>query len=1384
MDPKTHRGRPWWQIALIASALILTMLYAVWVAPTSRIVWAIVLFFVIFCSVLGLSPQYKYWRRAASLYAIAAGCAIVPELQLVFLGGSSGALEFASGPSPFMAVAFLCAASYLSWLDFRQSNLTSQESSEPTIPLSIGTHAVQLLSGVTADTLVVQQGVPESVTLALIDQNANLTEHLLNRSTEQATIDSDIVWLLIEDFKTARRTFEFKKIEQLSPRIKQLASMNASWSPVLSTELKLLVAEQEKAAIAQQREKGNELDFGPLKSVLAELNNEESLHQADQRGRLVALNAFVISIEKSVDAAVALIDQLDEPAHFYALVFLLTFHDRFQDVADLTANKPLNSKWADLAVYSAVAIGQPESAIRLLSSAIDVCESWAVIRCRIAFAESTFAEVLKEDPRMALSVRQSITDSDRALLTHAINVLAPLVQQVKLQSKIETSAQQIAIDYSARAYGLLGQLFQLADLSAPLLATRPISLVGVQLVLRGVCNAPPDLVARVRTDHADNFSAHLLAAIVEREVFVRREQAFAALLRLVTWALNEGDEASDALAGAIFETSTGIGPSKLPEAKETVGKLLGQENQFNLFFDVLMLEQHESPAAALNLLKVNEREDDGVWWQLVAQLHETLGHIAESEIAWQKACELMPHPNIVNHFAGIIVEQKRYQEAVALLESARQNDPENSHLIKKLAFAYVSLLRFADSVPLFEQLLALEPSQISHHLNLAVCLARSGSTNRALEILEQIADAGSYELSVAAVKCNILIGMGESKKAFKILSSLRPAYWKDADFLLLYMTIGYRAGEDELANEAFQQIHEMQSTGKLSKPVFQSMSVEDLMKLGGYEREKRRFHIQQYLNSKMPWLLIDQRSRIPAFRAFASRTQDLRWLSDDPISRAEYTIYATNGYVLFREQDGKTNLADVSSSKPASAVVADMSALITFFYLGQLENAVKFFGKVIVPASYHDLALREAEQLSPHQPRTKQELEAIRTAIDSNNIRVVVDTHSSPHNQFVDEYGDDSSNTYRLIDLFHSLESDQVLSSQELTELAKICRHDPMKTPALNLKEVVQFDLATLRAISLLPWFHRILPNMRWVISKEDYNALNSELLAYAWQDSIFRDHSAFWNELDRLSSFIEFAPSQLEDIEASDHGEEHESCHLDAVTIAVNRQYPLLADDRFCQCYFSFMTADAGQPVYTTYSVLCALQDAGSIGIDSLAEGMRKLMRWRYRFIIPLPVCLKSFADHSRSNLPGPELLEAAVYIQENFRDPGILCGMEKTDPPVSMALRLFMDTLRMCAEFLQLVWEDPNYTFEEQEGITRWCIRRLLPSLPRGLLYNDTGRQVSERVSHAFLSTVMVRFAMINSIQHANSALRIIADELDADDDIFYRAAAEVADDKPFRE
>jgi Tfp pilus assembly protein PilF len=1097
----------------------------------------------------------------------------------------------------------------------------------------------------------------------------------------------------------------------------------------------------------------------------------------EQHARLVALEAFEVELTDGTDAALQVLGAPSDPIRMQATLAILLRAGRYQVAADLIRDQRLDDKWVNLAALVFAFLGDISRARSCVESADNSFDATLMRSARLAFAEGVIEQWRKRRPAESPRGIRAWSAQDIELAKTIIDLLQPLLSSVRAKRKIDGDFEQGALTYATYCAEITKNQELLLECVGWLIKHVPLPLVVAEFSLRGlVPNVSRSLPNRLCLEHSGEFQASFLAAMMERELFGEYQAAFEAIVKLSTRAENE--EQKEAICIALFETCGQCGVGKIEQAIEIVAALRPDDSRpLGLLHAIKHLTEGNLPGATSQLDAIRD-ETDGVWWQARAQVYEKAGEEEAAQLAWEKASQLLPHPDVIRRSIRASIDRRKYQSAARELRKLLEHDPNNEQNLKAMAWAVIQLNDHAEAVNYLKRLVAINSSNSEYRLWLAQSLARTAQIHDAIQVLQPVCESDEPPLEAILLQSELLETDNKAAEGFRLLRKTASDYWDDPTFLLTYMHRGHAAGEDRLAHEAFARLLELQREGQVPPELMQERTLEDLLEHARHYQSRRETLQQEVIAGRLPWLLAEGILGNPPTWAWALHTQELKWLSEEPLPRAALSIYATNGFTVQSTGEGKS-LEDIIAPEPGSAVVADLSALLTLHKLGLLEEGADYFGYIVLPANYGDLQIRYAHKFSQHQPSREAELRTIRTQIDSDRIQVIPDDSSEL--PFVDEYLDNpGGHAYRLKDFIPLLQATQKVAPSAIEELRQVAHEsstvDPAQ-PSLVLGQKVLIDLMTLRTLANQTVLEPILESFVVGIRNSQYQRIIAELQAHDTARAAKSAHDDLWHTVADLATRGKIRwqgiPADQQFNDESHEGETH-PVYLDAVLLAKHLKLPLLVDDRVLQVLVYQENSSSRSQAFGSDCLLRALATRRVGNSAALASDFRRLMTWRYRFLVPSPDLLFSWAEESVDNLPGPALLDAAAYVHDCLRDRGLHCGLEQSDPPMSLAAKFVVTWLNSIAVFLARVWKDNRFSDEKCSALTRWVGEELVPSCPRGLWLHQAGHALCQAERSSVFGMAMVQFTGVENPTRANQGLRVLAEALGIQEDQYLTVVA----------
>ena len=707
---------------------------------------------------------------------------------------------------------------------------------------------------------------------------------------------------------------------------------------------------------------------------------------------------------------------------------------------------------------------------------------------------------------------------------------------------------------------------------------------------------------------------------------------FAEGLDLVQLARTDAEK--EQAIGILLELAAHAREGAFEEVERTAGVTLGSEHRLTRFAKAasLLAAKNADEAAPV----VDSLRDDGnpLWRQFAATLcflcEDKKGALEHLEAA----SRILARPEVLERTALLAMEIGRDETAEEVLGRLTGLRPGDAWAWRMLAGVCVRLGRHGRAATAFARLAEIEPDVLEHGVNHAKSLALSGRREAAVRAYDVVCARHPHLLEALGGRAHLLDVLGRPGEALSTLAPVREIFWSEPAFLLLYLSLGYRANREEDSRLALARLLEVKKQG-VDVPLW-SFTLDELFE---EFRARHRAHEecnQELLRGHIPWLAAGRAAGRPALGDWAFRSQSLAVLPDDPHWRAEFTIYSTNGWTVRADDAGVRALHRITACPSrGQTVVVDLSSLITLQSLGLLDRAASRFGKILLPASYSELALRDQTDYQPHQPSRINAAREIRDAVDRGRIVALAgDVGELP--LLLDEHGDGPA--YRLRDAVSWLHQeghiDEARAAEVLADLRDKGTDGSLPPIAESARRGFLTTVMTLETAIEAGLFPTLIAATKISLPGADVGEVRARLWASEHQARLAREHEELWATVqgdERFEQVEVRRPDPEEGIELDQRME----LSFDAALLAEARGMPLLADDRCLQAIFLNGRPGDACATFGTDCLLLALAESGAITEDELADAFLRLVQWRYRFLVPPVRVLTTLAARHRAHRP-----------------------------------------------------------------------------------------------------------------------------------------------------
>jgi len=1091
-------------------------------------------------------------------------------------------------------------------------------------------------------------------------------------------------------------------------------------------------------------------DFDPA-AIDLELDNLEVLAEASEQG---------------IDAALAKLTDKTDPGSIKTRLILLLRAGRITEAVEAVKDLAPHPKWCTLASAALARNGSMTEAQGIVTWANDTGDTLLKRKCIAAIADGMFVWALRERADGTPIEPTMLTPEEQRDLQRAADALEPVATTIKGNGRVASGHEAQVVGLAIRLAHLLGKQRE-CDSLAQLLATRhPVPETLAAMALLGWFAPPEDLAHRLREEHGKSFNARLLACSVEGDLQEHPEHALEHGFALIPEAASEKQQAT--LCRLLYQTAQKLGADAMARVRNIAPSLLREDDRFLSLLKADQLLRQGKAADAGDVLEKQRSEDDPHWLQMYAAYCSQKGDESQAADMYFAAASINPHPEIVKMAAHAAYKCNRLAEAVSALDRVVASQPGDIQARSNLAVLHARGGNFSAAANQYQALHDLEPNNMEHRLGYANALALSGCHEDAIAVLDALCAVEESPLQALLTRAEMLRVTGDSQAAFESLESQRERNWGTAAFVGFYLNLAYAAGEDDKGHEALTRLSQLQQQGQLPSEALQSMSLEDLkLRMKEFAEKKDELH-NNMLHGRTPWLLAESGlGRVPYF-GWAARTQHLTWLGDNPLVRAEYAIYATNGLDFSIKSDERAWLEQPSCPDEGGRAVADLSALFTLHRLGLLEKAADYFEALLVPAVYQAETLQQESRLLPHQLSRKKTAGKIAAAIHNGIITVHPEAPAK-------EPADSEAMVARAAVVLHEAGR---ISDEELRQIQGDTKRPEGEEsfPTLAAGEALLLDPASLSALSAKRLLEPVLQLLAVQISEDTRDEVLAEMGAFDAQEEIRQWHSDLWRSIrssDKVVLAAHTAPPGLEELGP------HSPIEIAVASAALAKQssLPLLADDRFCQSLTRNDRPKAPDVFFSTNHLLLRLEEAGRMTADELADSYLRLMEWRYKFIICPPKVLKTMAKRYMTYPPGHQLRSVAMYVHDSMRDPGLFGGIEKCEPPSSMAIRLFHVWVDIIVDFVMSLWADAEFSDDCARQYTCWAMSELLPAPPLSCPA-DVHARAGQMIPTMVLSHAIISSHTRDDSARVNAGLRAMAEALNLKREEYLKIAVGVLD------
>lgn len=855
------------------------------------------------------------------------------------------------------------------------------------------------------------------------------------------------------------------------------------------------------------------------------------------------------------------------------------------------------------------------------------------------------------------------------------------------------------------------------------------------------------VISQTQEDFPDQVWAFLCIAYLEAIIKVNVDNGWSFLQKAANLA--DTDEEKEELASIAFEIGQII--NRLDNALAIVNTVLPKDNIIRQFLEAnyayIMGNEKSSIQQLINIEKQKPKP-----YLVAHSLFLRANHEAKNK-KWKRAKKLLDrslnilwHPLTAERLLSVLtnIPDQDANEILKLAEKIEAYGETNVNIIYLKAQAARIVENYCKAEQYWRELIEISPDNVEYTYGLAETLFWMERYEESLDVIKELIKGDEKtNLKCLALACQIHEIKNDNNKAFDLLNNAIKNIANDPRLLLRHIELGYITGNEAASNISLQQLIDLKQQGKVPENLFSSVPSDQVIDIFRRQRLFLENLNDLYKKGQIPRSLLCEKNNIPTYLDWRVRTQNLNLLPNSE-QWTDFTIYSTNGLrVSFFQK--RRQLIPITVPEKSKNIVIDQHAFITLHQLGLLKKIQKRFESIYYPEVLNFIWATDQKRFVHHQLSRKKTYESLKDKLDKGLLKEMAAPNLLDEKEIIN---DKLLNRNMRLATFEKLILVDAYAAEEqfknhnikVVRLSQICEWLYSKG---KLSETRYASLLNL-ACGELPVIDKFNLNIlddetRIIIADvtldvmeghgliDDLNDSGLQVVIERWtaneiRNAVysmqFREEVGQWQQdlanIVKESNTFKTIKSELNRAQKTSIKSPREEVDFIAWQYAAENHLPLFTDDR---CLQMLRNTKYANKQFGTDALLTDMYAKKIIDLDEYASCFLKLCKWRYRFLIPDEIVLLHFAKEFNKALPGQALITIAEYGRKCMEDQGLFMGMELTEPPTPLGIKLYTIWTSRWITFLAELWQDESFNEDALMQLTKIVVRQFLPDIPSSI-------------------------------------------------------------------
>ncbi len=195
---------------------------------------------------------------------------------------------------------------------------------------------------------------------------------------------------------------------------------------------------------------------------------------------------------------------------------------------------------------------------------------------------------------------------------------------------------------------------------------------------------------------------------------------------------------------------------------------------------------------------------------LEAKKEESLGNLSKAKEIYAHCIKKdAENATALYALAGILMEEKSFNDAAILAESAAKLEPENKWFQLRLAKIYAEIRQYDKAASIFEKLVLQQREYIDYYYEWAAIYIYSSQYKKAIDVYDLLEEQIGINEEISIQKHKIYLHIQDYENAINEIKALTEAFPSETKYWGILADLYTNLGKDMLAVEAYNKILEI-----------------------------------------------------------------------------------------------------------------------------------------------------------------------------------------------------------------------------------------------------------------------------------------------------------------------------------------------------------------------------------------------------------------------------------------------------------------------------------------------------------------------------------------------------------------------------------------------